>query len=81
MCKRMAFEYDDSYLCTMCPSYGGAYKGDSGGPLVFNNELVGIAIWAIPCDRGICGPDGYASISYYRSWIEKILILHLKHQV
>ncbi|XP_055389208.1 serine protease SP24D-like [Condylostylus longicornis] len=57
-------------ICLGHPSNNGACNGDSGGPAVYNNELVGIANFVV----GGCGstyPDGYASVEYYRDWVQK----------
>lgn len=46
-------------------------QGDSGGPLVYNNEIVGIASFTIPCGTGM--PDKYTRVDKYLEFIYKIM--------
>ncbi|XP_053684691.1 chymotrypsin-2-like [Sabethes cyaneus] len=57
----------DNTICSQSPAGQGSCLGDAGGPLVYNNELVGILSWGIPCGEGM--PDVYARISNHRAWI------------
>ncbi|XP_032671105.1 serine protease 53-like [Odontomachus brunneus] len=56
-------------ICTY-NSYGkGLCMGDSGGPLIFNDQLVGVVSWGIPCAVG--RTDVFTSVYYYRDWIRE----------
>ncbi|XP_055529203.1 serine protease SP24D-like [Wyeomyia smithii] len=56
-------------LCLKSAVNNGACNGDSGGPAVYNNQLVGVANFAINyCGSG--APDGYAKVSDFVKWIE-----------
>ncbi|XP_034951941.1 chymotrypsin-1-like [Chelonus insularis] len=51
----------------------GVCMGDSGGPLVYNNELIGIVSYGIPCAVG--NPDVFTSVYQYQDWILDVLRL------
>jgi len=56
----------------ICAGTGGkdSCQGDSGGPLHSGNTLVGIVSWGYGC--AVAGyPGVYASVPYYRSWIQQ----------
>lgn len=62
--------FDYGTICAYSGRVGaGLCSGDSGGPLIYNNTLIGIASWVVPCGLGF--PDGFTRISEYASWIEK----------
>jgi len=51
-------------------------KGDSGGPLMISSvqecTLVGVVSWGLGCAReGL--PGVYAEVSYFRTWIDKVV--------
>lgn len=50
-----------------------ACNGDSGGPLVCDGVLHGIVSWGSNNCAGVCSPNVYTRVSYYRDWIEKAL--------
>lgn len=66
------FHYvDETNICSG-PLTGGiaACSGDSGGPLAQDNVLVGVVSWGIgPCGT-VGAPSVYASVSYFRSFID-----------
>ncbi|XP_055551796.1 chymotrypsin-2-like [Wyeomyia smithii] len=57
----------DNTMCSLSPAGQGSCLGDAGGPLIYNDELVGILSWGIPCGEGM--PDVFARISNHRAWI------------
>lgn len=65
-----AAKITDASLCTYTTVGQGTCTGDSGGPLVYNNELVGIISWGVPCARGV--PDVYTRISSVFSWVKTV---------
>lgn len=75
-CRKMSMPQapikDFSTLCAYSGSKGtGICIGDSGGPLVSNNKLIGISSWGIACAKGY--PDGFARVSVFASWVDKIM--------
>lgn len=65
---RLIYPYS---LCTTNPIQRGICQGDAGSPLVSNNnELIGIAVWFIPCGRGT--PDVYVRVYPFLQWIRSI---------
>ncbi|XP_055321372.1 chymotrypsin-1-like [Sitodiplosis mosellana] len=58
----------DSHICTLAKIGEGACNGDSGGPLVFNNKLIGVVNWGVPCAMGY--PDAYAKVSFLYDWVK-----------
>lgn len=74
-CRRMHNDsdapiYNYGTLCAYSGKEGvGVCSGDSGGPLVHNDELIGVASWAVLCAQGV--PDGFTRVSQYYSWIKK----------
>lgn len=61
----------DASLCTYTARGQGMCTGDSGGPLVYNNQLVGIISWGVPCAQGV--PDVYTRISAVFSWVGTVV--------
>lgn len=62
----------DGHICSFTKEGEGSCHGDSGGPLVDANQtLVGVVNWGEACALGY--PDVYASVSYYRNWIEEVM--------
>lgn len=57
----------ESTLCTFTIEGEGICFGDSGGPLTYNNSVIGIASWVIPCAVG--WPDQWVRVSYFIDWI------------
>lgn len=58
-------------ICAFSQRGQGACRGDSGSPLATTNgTLIGIVSWIVPCARGV--PDGYARISVFVKWIQKV---------
>lgn len=76
-CRRLVEKQSEAfpfkYFGTVCAYAGksnaGVCSGDSGGPLVYNNKLIGVTSWWVPCGQGY--PDGYTRVSEYVDWIEK----------
>lgn len=60
------FIYDNTF-CTFGNMGVGVCDGDFGGPVVANNELIGIASWAVLCGRGYA--DVAVRVSSYYDWI------------
>lgn len=76
ICKSMHGSSDsekitDASLCTYISAGQGLCTGDSGGPLVYNNELVGVISWGVPCAQG--KPDVYTRISSVFSWVKNVV--------
>lgn len=61
----------NSTLCTFTKEDEGICFGDSGGGLTYNNEVIGIASWVIPCAVG--WPDQWARVSYFRDWVLSVI--------
>ncbi|CAK1550631.1 unnamed protein product [Leptosia nina] len=59
----------DTQLCTYVSGDVGICQGDSGGPLVYEDEVVGITSFNVPCARG--APDVFANVFSYSRWIKK----------
>ncbi|NP_001298167.1 serine protease SP24D-like precursor [Stomoxys calcitrans] len=57
-------------ICVLHGVRQGVCDGDSGGPAVLDKKLVGVANF-VDGQCGTSGPDGYASVPYYRDWILK----------
>lgn len=75
ICKSMHGSTDkekitEGVLCTYTAVDKGMCNGDSGGPLVYNNELVGVISWGVPCAVG--KPDVYTRISTVYSWLDLV---------
>lgn len=67
--NQTAVVHDFSTLCAFSGQHGhGLCSGDSGGPLVIDNQLIGIASWAVPCAVGM--PDGFTRISSHIDWVK-----------
>ncbi|KAF7990680.1 hypothetical protein HCN44_000485 [Aphidius gifuensis] len=61
----------DTQICGYNAIGAGFCMGDSGGPLVYNNEIVGIASFTIPCGTGM--PDKYTRVDKYLEFIYKAM--------
>ncbi|EDV90648.1 chymotrypsin-1 [Drosophila grimshawi] len=74
-CKAMVRNADwlgEGHICSFTKEGEGSCNGDSGGPLInANHELVGLVNWGEPCAVGY--PDVYASVQYYRDWINTMM--------
>ncbi|CAL7944351.1 unnamed protein product [Xylocopa violacea] len=57
------------HMCAFQRKGVGACNGDSGGPLVYNDKLVGIVSWVVPCAKGY--PDGYTRVTHYMNFIKQ----------
>lgn len=63
-------EINNGTICAFARKDQGACRGDSGSPLAWNDQLIGVVSWAVPCAFGV--PDGYMRVSVFTEWIEKV---------
>ncbi|EDV90655.1 chymotrypsin-2 [Drosophila grimshawi] len=75
-CESRLADYKDVQLdaCHVCAfrqmNVGGCH-GDTGGPLVYNDQLIGILNFVVPCAQGV--PDVFMDMRYYREWIRRVI--------
>lgn len=62
---------DNVTLCAYSGPGVGICKGDSGGPLIYEDKIIGISSWGLPCARGV--PDGFTRVSEFADWIDEII--------
>ncbi|XP_063983182.1 uncharacterized protein LOC135165636 [Diachasmimorpha longicaudata] len=57
-------------ICAVGSRGTGICVGDSGGPLTYNNAVIGVASFVIPCAKGY--PDVYTRVYRYVPWINQV---------
>ncbi|XP_071567330.1 chymotrypsin-2-like [Temnothorax nylanderi] len=61
----------DGHICTLESMGKGVCNGDSGGALTYEDKLVGIVSFGVPCAEGV--PDVFTKVYYYRDWVNKYI--------
>ncbi|XP_066594937.1 chymotrypsin-1-like [Prorops nasuta] len=61
----------DSHICTHTELNKGGCRRDSGSPLVSNGLQIGILSYGKDC--GVASPMVYTRVSFYKSWVDRIL--------
>ncbi|XP_017478063.1 PREDICTED: serine protease SP24D-like [Rhagoletis zephyria] len=69
-CRRQIAYVPTSVVCLAHTSGNGICYGDSGGPAIYKGKLIGVANFIIR-ECGLSFPDGYAKISFFRSWLRE----------
>uniref|UniRef100_A0A6V7KK87 Peptidase S1 domain-containing protein n=1 Tax=Bracon brevicornis TaxID=1563983 RepID=A0A6V7KK87_9HYME len=60
----------DNQFCALSEN-GGTCHGDSGGPFIWNNKLIGLVSWGIPCASGV--PDVFTNVNHHLDFINSII--------
>ncbi|XP_055591229.1 trypsin zeta-like [Uranotaenia lowii] len=74
-----AIRVGDSSLCTMNREGQGICTNDLGGPLVFEDQLIGIAAWKVPCATG--RPEVFVRAQSIKDWVHSIILTMLRYLV
>lgn len=43
-----------------------------GGPLVYDNKVIGVVNFGVPCGMGY--PDAYGRVSYLYDWVKQHMV-------